>query len=108
MDSESILFDLGFLWSASKNNTYRNSLLQMTNALVNFLNTKELTTVVLTAPDEKSAQDFTIRLSDLTAEGLEVYKVAERRWMPALDRGSKPSDVTILERALNNLRAKSM
>lgn len=50
--------------------------------------------------------DFSISSEDLTDDGLAVMKAAYDNWVQKIDNGMSSEDVTLLERALNKVRAK--
>jgi hypothetical protein len=58
-----------------------------------------------TTRDEVDNDEFAIRSNDVTAEGMAVIREGYDRWCKALDRGTPPSKVTILEKALAKVRA---
>ena len=53
------------------------------------------------------SDDFAIRSDDVTVEGLAVMREGYDRWCKALDRGTPPSKMTIMESALVKVRLKS-
>jgi hypothetical protein len=53
---------------------------------------------------EVDDDEFAIRSSDVTPEGLAVIREGYDRWCNALDRGTPPSKTTILEKALAKVR----
>lgn len=60
---------------------------------------------LVTTRAEVDDDEFAIRSNDVTAEGLAVIREGYDRWCKALDRGTPPSKTTILERALERVRA---
>lgn len=48
--------------------------------------------------------DFGLKAEHLTEEGLLVMKAAYDRWLAAVDHGTPPEEVKILEKALAKLR----
>lgn len=52
--------------------------------------------------------DLEIKKSDLTEQGFEVLKISFDKWMQALDKGTKPEKITILEKALIKVREKNI
>lgn len=73
-------------------------------AFVKFLQDNNLTKRTLLKPRQKPDESFEIWESDLTEEGVAVVDAAFERWLGALDRGTAPSDVTILEKSLAKIR----
>lgn len=49
--------------------------------------------------------DFQIRSSDLTDEGMALVKAAYTRWINRIDSGMDPWNVDILRRALQRIRS---
>lgn len=75
--------------------------------IVSFLQRNDLVTHVLLKPNEEPSDDFSIRSSDLTEEGLEVMKKGYDKWLKKVVNKRKDlNDLGILEKALKNIREK--
>jgi hypothetical protein len=74
-------------------------------ALFDFLKTNSLVRPGVRLPAQDIPPDFELRTDHLTEEGIALIKTAYDRWMTAIDRGSDPTDVSILERALKKMRS---
>lgn len=98
------LIGIDVFLSASKQRDHRLLVRQVFMTLVDFLQRNGLVTRVLLPEDEEISDSFVIRRSDLTDEGYELYRRAEQGWLGAIDRGRKPSNTSILERALRSIR----
>lgn len=51
--------------------------------------------------------NFEINSDDLTEEGLNVVKRAYHKWLGKIDRGMDPTNVSILQKALDDVRSRS-
>jgi len=69
-----------------------------------FLRENDLLARPLAASFDEIDDDYCIRASDLTAEGLDLVKAAYDRWLKKIDRGGNPEDTSILEKALKKIR----
>lgn len=79
-------------------------------ALVVFLQNNGLTCRTLLGEGEQVPDDFALRKSDLTPEGLRLIRLAYQKWLAAMDRRqcSDPQNVRILDRALARLRSSAL
>lgn len=66
-----------------------------------------LVRTVASSRESVDSDDFSIRASDLTEEGLALVRAAYDRWCKALDRGTPPSNVQILAKALAKMRSET-
>jgi hypothetical protein len=76
-------------------------------ALVDFLKSNSLVRPGVRLPAKHIPPAFELRTDHLTDEGLALLKAAYHRWMTAIDRGTDPTDVSTLERALKKMRASA-
>lgn len=75
--------------------------------IVDFLQRNNLTVRMLLGPHEEPTDEFAIRCSDLTDEGVEVIKRGYDKWLKKVVNRSKDiTDLTILEKALSELRGE--
>lgn len=51
--------------------------------------------------------DFEINSDDLTDEGMKVVKRAYDKWLGKIDKGMDPANVSILQKALDDVRSQS-
>jgi hypothetical protein len=58
----------------------------------------------LPSPEGTLPDDFELHTAHLTDLGLEVMRTSYDQWLSALDRGTPPEKVTILENALAKVR----
>jgi hypothetical protein len=72
--------------------------------VANFLQQNGLVRTPLLHSLDAVIDTFAIRKSDLTDEGFALMKKAYDKWVKALDRGSEPQDVSILEKMLLKMR----
>lgn len=82
----------------------RDRILDRFYAIVDFLQRNRLTVIELLASRSEISDDFSIRSSDLTEEGLELMRAVYDRWLRSVDRGADPSDVSAFEKTLSRLR----
>ncbi|HLW68656.1 MAG TPA: hypothetical protein VKS79_25285 [Gemmataceae bacterium] len=75
--------------------------------IVDFLQTNQLATRTLLRTDEQPTEEFAIKASDLTPEGLAVMKKGYDKWLKKVaNRRKDLTDVSILESALREIRGK--
>jgi len=55
---------------------------------------------------EEIDDDYCIRSSDLTSEGLSVLRAGYDRWLGRIDRGGDPGNTSSLARELNKIRRR--
>lgn len=73
-------------------------------AVAHFLQTNNLTTGVILPMDAEVDDNFQLKSSSLTEEGLALMRNAYSKWQKAQNKGKAPSDVTILQKELEKLR----
>jgi len=76
-------------------------------SLLLFLEKNELLSREVIVPDGPLPDSFEVRSSDLTAEGVAIMKAGYDKWLGALDHGTDPQKLTILDRALKSVRGGS-
>jgi hypothetical protein len=91
--------------AASKNRDYRTRVEQRFRVFVDFLQDNGLATRQILSREQPVTAELQIRRSDLTDVGFAVVKVAYDKWLRALDKGNKITDLTVFETALEKLRA---
>ena len=74
-------------------------------AMALFLQRNGLVKKTLLGEEDEPTEQFCIRASDLTDEGLRLMKEAYDRWLKKVDQGkTAPDDVSLFERSLAKLR----
>jgi len=95
-------------WHTKQEGAIRNSHKEIANyffALINFLQKNSLTTRHLASSESEIGEDFEIRASDLTEEGLKLIKAGMAKWLKRFNgRPMKQSDMVVLEKALQKVR----
>lgn len=108
MSSEDfVIDDAATHFAASKSSEYRSRVEQRFRSFVQFLQRNGLTTREVLSDDEPVTEQLKIRKSDLTTDGFEVVKSSYDKWLRALDKGKDVSDVSLLEKTLAKVTAKS-
>ena len=107
MEENRKVYDIGFMLSASKRRSYRESVIRMFDTYLRFLQEHGLTTRQLLEPDETPDQNTSVTRADLTDEGWEFIRLAQDRWFRAVDQGASPDNTALLEETLTGLRAKA-
>ena len=85
----------------------RRDVIRRFTALANFLDGNGLTVSRLLPEGAVADDSFGVRVGDLTAEGLELIKMAYTKWIRRIDRGQDCTDVSVLQEALLKLRSIS-
>ena len=71
--------------------------------LTNFLQENNLTLRKLARSIKDIDDEYCIKASDLTEDGLTVLKASYDKWLKKLDKGGDPTDTKILDISLKNL-----
>ncbi|KAA9002008.1 hypothetical protein FJU30_06935 [Affinibrenneria salicis] len=109
-DIDFILCDVQMLLSRNKGREWREMILKYTTSLMRFLSNHQLL-VDVTPFDEdgRLKEDLLVRKSNVTAEGLALYKQVIPGWGRYLDRSTvenKYENISRLEKGLAALRNK--
>jgi hypothetical protein len=96
-------YDIHFLGAPPKPADRQRAVATFHN-LILFLQNNGLTTRTILRGGELPAQSTELWTSDLTADGNELIKVAHFKWLEAMGRGKLPEDVSILAKALAQIR----
>lgn len=84
----------------------REHIIRRFHAIAHFLQDRGLTVRPL-AGDLKDVQDnFAISSADLTDEGLALMRAAYDKWLQKVDQGMDIGDLSLLDKALQKIRAK--
>ena len=101
-----VLFDYQLLLNRSKDTAYRESIMKSTISLMSFLKKNNLLIDVDPFNQDGSIkEDIVIRKSNVTDEGFQLFVKPVNNWWNALDRGTPPEKVTILENGLKKIHA---
>lgn len=107
-DINFILYSLPMLLSRNKSHQWRALILTRAAVLLHFLYDNQL--LIAIEPFDESGQlkeDVIIKQSDVTSEGLAMFKQVIPGWWRFLDRGGKLSNTSRLANGLAKLRATS-
>ena len=98
------LFNFRTFWEANADEDYREDTIRMSIALMTFLKNNNLL-VDIDPFNGSIKEDIIIRKSNVTDEGFQLFVKPVNNWWNALDRGTPPEKVTILENGLKKIRA---
>ena len=102
-----VLFDFDAFLSGSKDIDYQEAIKKMSLSLMKFLIENDLLVNINPFNQDGSVKnDLIIKKSNLTDEGFQLFVKPVNNWWNALDRGTPPEKVTILENGLKKIRAK--
>ena len=101
-----VLFDFDAFLSGSKDIDYQEAIKKMSLSLMKFLIENDLLVNINPFNQDGSVKnDLIIKKSNLTDEGFQLFVKPVNNWWNALDRGTPPEKVTILENGLKKIRA---
>lgn len=101
-----VLFDFDAFISGSKDIDYQEAIKKMSLSLMKFLIENDLLVDINPFNQDGSVKkDLIIKKSNLTDEGFQLFVRLVNNWWNALDRGTPPEKVTILENGLKKIRA---
>ena len=101
-----VLFDFDAFLSGSKDIDYQEAIKKMSLSLMKFLIENDLLLDINPFNQDGSVKkDLIIKKSNLTDEGFQLFVKPVNNWWNALDRGTSPEKVTILENGLKKIRA---
>ena len=96
-----VLFDFDAFISGSKDVDYQEAIKKMSLSLMKFLIENDLLVNINPFNQDGSVKnDLIIKKSNLTDEGFQLFVKPVNNWWNALDRGTPPEKVTILENGL--------
>lgn len=96
-----VLFDFDAFLSGSKDIDYQEAIKKMSLSLMKFLIENDLLVDINPFNQDGSVKkDLIIKKSNLTDEGFQLFVKPVNNWWNALDRGTSPEKVTILENGL--------
>ena len=98
-----VLFDPQLLLNRSNDIDYKEGIIKSTISLMNFLKKNDLLIGIDPFNEDGSIKEnIVIRKSNVTDEGFQLFVKPVNNWWNALDRGTPPEKVTILENGLKN------
>ena len=101
-----VLFDHQLLLNRSNDIDYKEGIIKSTISLMNFLKKNGLLVDIEPFNEDGSIKEnIVIRKSNVTDEGFQLFIKPVNNWWNALDRGTPPEKVTILENGLKKIRA---
>ena len=101
-----VLFDFDAFISGSKDVDYQEAIKKMSLSLMKFLIENDLLVNINPFNQDGSVKkDLIIKKSNLTDEGFQLFVKPVNNWWNALDRGTPPEKVTILDNGLKKIRA---
>ena len=101
-----VLFDFDAFVSGSKDVDYQEAIKKMSLFLMKFLMENDLLVNINPFNQDGSVKkDLIIKKLNLTDEGFQLFVKPVNNWWNALDRGTPPEKVTILENGLKKIRA---
>ena len=105
-DIDFTLYSLPMLLTRNKSKEWREQILARANILVSFLYKNNL--LVSVTPfdgDNILKEDLVIIISNVSNEGLELFKSVIPRWSQFLDKGGKIENISRLEKGLDKIRS---
>lgn len=101
-----VLFDFDAFISGSKDIDYQEAIKKMSLSLMKFLIENDLLVNINPFNQDRSVKnDLIIKKSNLTDEGFQLFVKPVNNWWNALDRGTSPEKITILENGLKKIRS---
>jgi hypothetical protein len=94
------LFSLAPFLASTKRRSAHEQYRVIARALADFLQCNNLTTRLICSADSDVPDDFVVCVGDLTDDGLRLYRDGEQKWLRAIDRGTAPTDTSILTKTL--------
>ena len=100
-----VLFDHQLLLNRCNDIDYKEGIIKSTISLMNFLKKNDLLIGIDPFNEDGSIKEnIVIRKSNVTDEGFQLFVKPVNNWWNALDRGTPPEKVTILENGLKKIR----
>lgn len=104
--SDFVVFNLGFMLGASKRLEYKQECREQCASLLRFIRKNGLNNELIEWGDGFPPDNFVLKASHLTDEGVSVMREGMRKWMAAQDRGRRKEDWMLLEKALQKFRSE--
>ncbi len=107
MNTDFIVLDYSTLLNANKSKDYQDRIHLRMKILINFLYQNNLLVNIEPYNEQGNVkEDVILFASNLTADGLELFKKPVQNWFSAHDRGTPIEKITILEKGLEKIRNK--
>ena len=101
-----VLFDHQLLLNRSNDIDHKEGIIKSTISLMNFLKKNDLLIDIDPFNEDGSIKEnIVIRKSNVTDEGFQLFVKPVNNWWNALDRGTPPEKIIILENGLKKIRA---
>jgi hypothetical protein len=99
------LHNIPVLLSANKSDAYRDQIMRVSAALLGFLKKHDLLIGVEPfGADGAVKEDFVLRMSNVTDDGLELFKKIVPGWSAYIDKGGEIENISRLEKGLQKIR----
>ena len=108
MEIDFFMFDLPALLGANNSREYQERILLRATVLTNFLIQNNLIINIEPYDDNGNIRkDLVIKLSNLTPDGVELFRKPVNNWLKAHDRGTRIENINILEKGLAKIKQKN-
>ena len=104
MNSAFVIDQVSWHTSTPGNTETRNNIVQRFYIIINYLQDNDLVTHTMLNVRDDITDEFAIRSDDLTDEGLALMREAYDKWLRKVDQGMTPTDLSLMERALERVR----
>ena len=101
------LLNLAVHLSANNNPEYKKQVINTSISLMHFFYDNKL--LIDIEPFDKNGvikADLVVKKSNVTVEGLELFKKPVQDWFKFIDKGGNPENVSRLSKALEKIRSK--
>lgn len=93
------------LLTRNKSKEWREQILKRANVLVSFLNENDLLIDIIPFDNNNNVrEDLVIKKSNVTSDGLKLFKKTIPGWSQFLDKGGKIENISRLEKGLIKIR----
>ncbi|WP_220702168.1 hypothetical protein [Trinickia fusca] len=99
------LHNIPVLLSANKSDVYRDQIIRVSTVLLKFF--KEHDLLIDAEPfdsDGNVKEDFVLRMSNVTGDGLELFRKVVPGWSAYIDKGGEIENISRLEKGLQKIR----
>ena len=104
IETDFTLCSLPMLYSRNKNRTYQERITRSLTALLTFMKATDLFAKDPFNSDGSLNRDFVLKQSEVTAEGVEMFRKVVPGWFNYLDKGGTVDNLTRLEKGLEKIR----
>lgn len=103
------IFDLEMFLNANKSEWWQSYYIKMSTVLSKFLVENSLLVDIIPFDDNGNIKpDLLIKQSNLTSEGIELFKKTIPNWWKSHSRGTPIEKITILEKGLKKVRESKL